>query len=80
MIEPYSTAADQPKTDRELLLVIHIDIKQVKDQVISMCTQLHDQDERIDRLENWRWYIIGGISILTFFLVLFRQYINLGGI
>jgi len=38
-----------------------------------------DQEKRISSLENWRWYLIGGISILTFIAVLFGRYIDLGG-
>jgi len=79
MDEPYPSSADQPKTDRELLLLIHGDMKKVKEQIGGVCLQLKDHDDRIDKLENWRWYMVGGVSILTFLLVLFGRYIDLGG-
>ena len=79
MDEPYLTPADQPKTDRELLLLIHGDMKQLKTEIVGICSQIKDHDDRIDKLENWRWYFVGGLSILTFLLVLFGRYIDLGG-
>jgi hypothetical protein len=80
MDEPYqSSSAEQPKSDRELLLLIHSDMKQLKTEIGSICNQIKDHDDRIDKLENWRWYFVGGLSILTFILVLFGRYIDLGG-
>ena len=73
------SSADRPKTDRELLLIISGDMRQVREQIVGVCTQQKDQNDRINRLENWRWYLIGGISIVTFLLVLFGRYIDLGG-
>ena len=54
-------------------------MKKVKEQIGGVCLQLKDHDDRIDKLENWRWYMVGGVSILTFLLVLFGRYIDLGG-
>lgn len=79
MEDPYQSSAEQPKTDRELLLLIHGDMKQLKIEVVGVCSQIKDHDDRIDKLENWRWYFVGGLSILTFILVLFGRYIDLGG-
>lgn len=78
-------AADVPKTDRELLLQIHGDMKQVKERLEGkdgtggICAVLESHGKDIQELQNWRWYIIGGISIITFFLVAFGRYLDLGG-
>jgi hypothetical protein len=52
-----------------------IDIANLK----SHCEATKDLPARVSALESWRWYIIGGISILTFILVSFGRYIDLGG-
>lgn len=74
-----SIRADVPKTDRELLLDVHKDVQQLLKSQEDMCSRMDSQDAQIKELQNWRWYIIGGISILTFLLVSFGRYIDLGG-
>ena len=34
-----------------------------------------DNAERISRLENWRWYLIGGGSVALFLGIMFIKYI-----
>lgn len=76
---PDSIRADVPKTDRELLLDVHKDVQRLLESQEEMCGRMDSQDAQIKELQNWRWYIIGGISILTFLLVSFGRYIDLGG-
>ncbi len=74
--------ADVPKTDRELLLNIHGDLIRVKERIEGkdgrggLCALVEKQEKRINALENWRWYLIGGITLSTFFLVLFGRLID----
>jgi|GEM_PF-2293124 len=75
--------ADIPKTDRELLLQIHSDLGHLNQKIVGVggiCETVQNHDNRICALENWRWYIFGGIAVLTFALVAFGRYIDLGGI
>ena len=71
--------ADVPKTDRELLLDVHKDVQLLLKNQDDMCRRQDNQDLAIKELQNWRWYIIGGVSIITFLLVAFGRYIDLGG-
>jgi hypothetical protein len=77
--------ADVPKTDRELLLQINGSLGRVierlegKDGTGGLCAIVDMQGKRIGALENWRWYLLGGISLATFVLVVFGRYIDLGG-
>lgn len=83
MPSPYDLPADVPKTDRELLLMIHNDMLQIKERLEGrdghggLCAEVSDQAMRIQRLENWRWYLIGGLSIITFLLVALGRYIDI---
>ena len=87
------TNAQEPKTDRELLLMIngHVtqlvdDMKEVKEQLsektnINYCDRQHietdkellDHNKRIGSLENWRWYMVGGITLLGFLILAIVQ-------
>ena len=77
--------ADAPKTDRELLLQIHGDMQSIKERLEGrdgkggLCAQVENQGVRISNLENWKYYIVGGITIATFLLVAFGRYLDLGG-
>jgi len=77
--------ADVPKTDRELLLQIHGDMQSIKERLEGrdgkggLCAQVENQGVRISNLENWKYYIVGGITIATFLLVAFGRYLDLGG-
>jgi hypothetical protein len=74
--------ADVPKTDRELLLQIHMDVNYLRTKIIGnggICQEIDGHEMRITALENWRWYLLGGVSILTFVAVLFGRYLDLGG-
>jgi len=77
--------ADVPKTDRELLLQIHGDMQSIKERLEGrdgkggLCAQVENQGVRISNLENWKYYIVGGITIATFLLVAFGRYFDLGG-
>ena len=77
--------ADAPKTDRELLLQIHGDMQSIKERLEGrdgrggLRAQVENQAERITRLENWKFYIVGGITLATFVLVIFGRYLDLGG-
>jgi len=77
--------ADIPKTDRELLLQLDYKIDSMMDKIQGkdgkggICADLANHGERIRTLENWRWYIFGGLSIITLILVLFGRYLDLGG-
>ena len=77
--------ADAPKTDRELLLQIHGDMQSIKERLEGrdgkggLCAQVENQGVRISNLENWKYYIVGGISLATFALVVFGRYLDLGG-
>jgi len=62
--------ADAPKSDRELLLEVHRDVGYIK-------TKMDKHDVRISNLENWRWYIIGGISVLTLVGVIWGRLIDI---
>jgi hypothetical protein len=75
-------AADTPQTDRELLLQIASEIKHLNSKIVGkggICETQHDLECRVAALENWRWYIIGGASLLTFVLATFGRYLDLGG-
>jgi len=80
---PDSIRADVPKTDRELLLQLDMKFDNIlekfqgKDGNGGICQDLADHSKRIQNLENWRWYILGGISIATFVLVAFGRYIDI---
>jgi hypothetical protein len=69
MPPPGDLAADVPKTDRELLLNIYGDMTRV-------CALVDRHEKRISVLENWRWYILGGISICTLILVTYGRLID----
>jgi hypothetical protein len=71
--------ADVPKTDRELLLDVHKDVQLLLKNNEVLCERIDGQDVRIKQLENWRWYLIGGITLATFLLVSFGRYLDLGG-
>ncbi len=55
--------ADVPKTDRELLLQIHADVKNLKDTITGpsgdggICKD-------VKQLQRDRWYLAGGIALL----------------
>lgn len=71
--------ADVPKTDRELLLDVHKDVQLLVKSQSDICKRLDGHDEQLKVLNDWRWYIIGGVSILTFLLVSFGRYLDLWG-
>lgn len=62
--------ADVPKTDRELLLIIHQDVNQMKEKIQGkdgkggLCSQIEQQGNRISDLERSRWYLAGGLGLL----------------
>ena len=62
--------ADVPKTDRELLLTIHQDVNHLKEKIEGkdgkggLCGAIDDQAMRINKLEESRWYLAGGLGLL----------------
>lgn len=73
-------SVDAPQTDRELLLQIASEIRHLNAKIVGpggICDTQHDLERRVDALENWRWYIIGGASLLTFVLATFGRYLDL---
>ena len=64
--------ADSPKTDRELLLQVHQDVKQLKEFLKGndgnggMCALVVQHGKELNDLKNWRWYIIGIGSVAVF--------------
>lgn len=74
-------AADEPQTDRELLLQIHHDVNHLKTKISGsggLCDEIHLHDQRIASLENWRWYILGAFAAFTFLLVFVGRLIEFG--
>jgi hypothetical protein len=69
-------APETPQTDRELLLKIY-QILVGPDGQSGLCSDIQKHGDRISALENWRWYILGGISIITLVLVAFGRYLDL---
>jgi hypothetical protein len=73
-------SADAPQTDRELLLQIAGELRHLNAKITGkggICETQHDLECRVDALENWRWYILGGVSLLTFVLISFGRYLDL---
>ncbi|MDD4776111.1 MAG: hypothetical protein PHG75_06345 [Syntrophomonas sp.] len=79
---PDQIRADVPKTDRELLLQLDMKFDNILEKFQGkngnggICADLEDHGKRIQNLENWRWYILGSVSIATFALVAFGRYID----
>lgn len=76
---PEMIRADAPKSDRELLLQVASDLEHIKEKIDGdggICATLRMHTERLDALENWRWYILGGVTLATFWLVALGQYID----
>jgi hypothetical protein len=90
------TNAFEPKTDRELLIVIndHVsqlqdDVKEIKEKMnetpdMDYCDKQHNQitksldnySGRIRSLENWKWYIVGGLGIIYFIVIIYTSVIK----
>lgn len=73
-------SADAPQTDRELLLQIASELRHLNAKITGkggICETQHDLECRVVALENWRWYILGGVSLLTFVLISFGRYLDL---
>ena len=37
-------------------------------------TRFAEHDKRIKPLENWRWYILGIVGVLTFAMLVFKEF------
>ncbi len=68
-----SIPADEPRTDRELLLEVNRSVKDLCKQLNGengVFNQIQDHESRIKVLENWKFYVIGiaslGLIILGF--------------
>jgi len=73
-------SADAPQTDREYLIQIAKDLQHLNTKITGkggICETQHDLECRVNALENWRWYILGGVSLLTFVLISFGRYLDL---
>ena len=73
-------SADEPQTDREYLIQIAKDLQHLNAKITGkgvICETQHDLECRVDALENWRWYILGGISLLIFLLASFGRHLDL---
>lgn len=55
--------ADQPKTDRELLLQIHSDVKNMKETITGPNGQ-GGICKDVKQLQRDRWYLAGAIGLL----------------
>lgn len=70
-------------TDREILLLNITEIRDLKEKIVGrngeggLCAEVKKQDSRLRKLENWRWYIGGGLTLITFLLI--GRYIVLPG-
>ena len=64
-------AADEPKTDRELLLSIHQDVR-------ALVTSRNDHENRIRCLEGSFWKVIGLASVISFIAGFFGSKISGG--
>lgn len=74
-------AADEPQTDRELLLQIYHDVNHLKTKISGpggLCDEVHLHDKRIVSLENWRWYILGAFAAFTFLLGFVGRLVDFG--
>jgi len=74
-------AADEPQTDRELLLQIHHDVNHLKTKISGkggLCDEVQYHEKRIISLENWRWYLLGAFAAFTFLLVFLGRLIDFG--
>jgi len=43
----------------------------IKEMNESVNSRLDKQDERIQNLENWRWYVLGALALLGFIFTIF---------
>lgn len=71
--------ADVPKTDRELLLQVAGSLEHIREKIEGengICDILRIHTDRLNSLENWRWYILGGVTLATFILIALEQYLN----
>ncbi len=55
-------------SDRDLLVLTVNGVNEVK---VTLCKQ----DTRIRALEDWRWIITGGLSMLVFMILVFGTWI-----
>lgn len=69
---PDSIATDpndvrSPKTDRELLLIISQDVKNMEKSVCAKCSQIDAQEKRIARLElhDYAEMAIAGVGVVV---------------
>jgi len=72
--------SDEPQTDREWLTRIDSKLNNLTEKIDGkegICILLRKHDARISTLENWRWYIIGGISVLTLIGVIWGRLIDI---
>jgi len=61
---------------KECLIEVKVALREQKDEIKKeLCKQvggvtieLGKQNSRIDKLENWRWYILGGFGAALLFL------------
>ena len=54
-------------SDRDLLVLTVTGVNEVK---VTLCSQ----DKRLRALEDWRWAITGGLSMLVFLIIVFGVY------
>lgn len=41
-------------------------LTRIETNLEAMCRPMEDLPQRVRKLENWRWYIAGGLAIVAF--------------
>ena len=62
-------------TDHDLLIRVAERIEAVCVDVIDTRAELRAQNGRVRSLENWRYLLAGGLTVLLFILGVFAQYV-----
>ena len=77
------TPANTPQTDREWLTRVEGKLDSVIDKIQGsdgrggLCAKIEAQEDRIKKLEDWRWWLAGALSLITLLLV--GRYVVLPG-
>lgn len=69
--------ADVPQTDREAIMLMMGRMDTVIEKLDGehgLFSKIEDLNDRVSSLENWRWYVIGGLTLV---LVIYGRYLDL---
>ena len=67
-------------TERDLLIKLAIDVRYIRSAIDEIKEKLNEHEERINKLEEWRAYILGASAVIAVLVSVIITLWRIGGI